>query len=160
MPAEPIRERILVAIVDRLKAISTATGSWLTPKRVSRKAEFLDAVAELPIYIVLPSDQENEKTYEEVGSGGSITATMGVEIVAMAEGSDTVVVSTFIERMAQDVEKALTTPDLQVGLDAIGVEDVRDTGRFEMLELPTDEWYRGLRSMIYRVVYNYALGAP
>mgnify|MGYP001567658647 CR=1 FL=1 len=157
--AEPIREQILAAVKARAEGITVAAGYRETVLRVTRALEYLDQQNELPILIVLPANEENEKRYDELGDG-LIDATMGVEVVLFAEGTSSVGLSTTIERLVADVEQALTTPDLRLGLTAIGVYDVQDTGRFSIEYIASADWLRGAAAVVYRIAYSYARGAP
>ena len=157
-PPTPIREQIREAAAVRLEAIQAGAGYRQTVARVWRRPVFDAELQELPALIILPADDENEKTYQEL-DGGVIDGWMGLDVIIIAAGTLEITTVTVLEELLADVEIALTAADLHLGLSADTVLDIRDTGRLAWEEGgPRNE--RGAVMATYRVWYQYTRGNP
>ena len=161
--AEPIRERVLDAIVKRLETIIAGAGPGSgyrqTLKRVSRNEEYMDQQSAFPVAFVYPIEHGTSKVYQELDDG-IIEGHMGVAIAIMAETTDATPLSTVFERLIADVEIALTT-DLHLGMDAGTVEDIRDSGEFQSLyDISENGEVRSMAVVVYHIRYAYTRGAP
>ena len=88
--AEPIEEQILEACVRRLAGLEAAVSEpWYVPRFVARIYRPLDAVNELPGYLVLRAPEESGAELQTLDYPGSaVIASMGVEVLAYGQGSD------------------------------------------------------------------------
>lgn len=166
--SEPIPEQILAAAAARVATVTRDNGYRQDLRRVSRRWEFLDAQNELPVALVLRASGSPEHVYDELAGAGTlgvgdtgelIKAALDFEVWLYAEGDDALLASTVWERLAADVEIALTL-DLHLGLSPDVVWDVRKIGNLGHEPVPTQSWYRIEGADLYRASYQYLRGAP
>ena len=162
-PPSPVLVQILHAAAERLEAIEAGDAYFSTPKAVFREFVFLDAVNDLPVFIVLPWFDEEDATARDLGmgeTGGTIDAVMSLGVLAYGEGTSSKTVSDVCLELLADAEVALTTPDFHLGLTANIVEDIQNTRRSAIPPDLYDPDRRGAMGHVYRVRYLYEQGVP
>lgn len=160
---EPIEEQILTACVARLAAIPTVLpDAWYPPRFVSRTYKPLDAVNELPGYLVMRAPEESGAELQTLDYPGSaVIAAMGVEILAYGAGSDVLPTDTVLIRLLAQAERALCAPDLFGPAAAPeNAIDLQNTRRVLDHETEVGPPYRSLMSHLYRIRYLYTRGEP
>jgi hypothetical protein len=153
---EPVAEQVLAAIAARCAMVTVANGYRQTVATVARRLRGIDQFDAFPVVLVLLGTDDAEPA--EIGDG-AITTVMQVPLVLYDE-ADAVEPATKIVRLRADLEIALTTPDLHLGLDADVVRDIRRVGSSEVEEVVVDDWHRIQAVDHYRVEFDYVLGAP
>lgn len=152
---EPIEEQILSAFVARLQGIEAVMAPWYVPRFIDRQYRLLDSVNELPGYTVLLAPEES---HGETGDlSGAVHATIGIEVLVYAAGNDAEPTDRVLIRMLAQAERALT-PVALLG-PTVNV-DVENTRRVLDHETEVGAPWRGLRSHLYRVRYQYPLSEP
>jgi hypothetical protein len=155
--AETLREQILAAAVARLKTIQTGNGYRTTLARVSELPEDLDTLNEFPVASLTEETEFDEDLYEEATFTGLVDARMHVKVTTFAKGSDAVGVRKLLNRLEADVAKALTTPDLRLGLEFVW--PLERVGRDGAVWVGQDAGWRGWGSTTWAVPYSYSEGA-
>lgn len=156
---EPLEEQLLQACTDRLANLAMVVPEpWYLPKFVSRTYRALDAVNELPGYLVLRAPEESGAELETIDDpGATVIATMGVEILAYGQGSDLEPADRVLLRLLADAERALCASGW---LGAGNWVDVQNTRRVLAHETELGAPWRSLMSHLYRVRYVYTRGEP
>jgi len=163
MRAEPIEEQILAACVARLAALETVIDQpWYRPRFVDRAYRPLDAVHELPGYLVLRAPEESGAELQTIDVPGStVIAMMGVELLAYGQGSDAEPTDRVLLRLLADAERALCAPGLfGPGPSPENQIDLQNTRRVLDHETEVGPPYRSLMSHLYRIRYLYTRGDP
>jgi hypothetical protein len=160
---EPLEEQILAACVVRLQTLDRVVAEpWYRPRFVARTYRPLDAVTELPGYLVLRAPEESGAELQTIDAPGStVIATMGVELLAYGQGSDAEPTDRVLMRLLAQAERALCAPGL-LGPGAMPAAqvDVQNTRRVLDHEVEVGAPWRSLISHLYRVQYLYTRGAP
>ena len=160
---EPIEEQILAACVARLTALPTLLPDlWYAPRFVRRQYAPLDAVNELPGYLILRAPEESGMALETIDYPGSaVIAAMGLEVLAYGQGSYVLPTDTVLLRLLAQAERALCAPDLfGVGASPENQIELQNTRRVLDHETEVGPPYRSLMSHLYRVRYFYTRGEP
>jgi hypothetical protein len=155
--AETLREQILAAALGRLRTITTGNGYRTTLTRVSELPEELDTLNEFPVACLTEELELDEDLYEEATFTGLVDARMHLKVTTFAKGSDGVSVRKLLNRLEADVAKALTTPDLRLGLAFVW--PVERVGRDSAIAVGQDGGWRGWASTTWAVPYSYTEGA-
>ena len=159
---EPREEQILAAMYDRLAHLGQVVATpWYEPRFVARVYRSLDAVNELPGYIVLRAPEESGTELQTLDYPGStMIATMGVEIMAYANGSEAEPTDRVLIRLLAQAERALCAPGLLGNGIPENQVDVQNTRRVLDHETEVGPPWRSLMSHLYRVQYLYTRGDP
>lgn len=160
---EPIEEQILAACVARLAALETVMDHpWYRPRFVDRAYRPLDAVSELPGYLILRAPEESGMELQTIDYPGSaVMAAMGVEVLAYGQGSDAEPTDRVLLRLLADAERALCAPGLfGPDVDPENQIELQNTRRVLDHETEVGPPYRSLMSHLYRVRYLYTRGEP
>jgi hypothetical protein len=162
-PAEPLEEQILAACVERLAhpTPASAAWTWYTPRFVDRLYKPLDAVNEFPGYIVLRAPEESGAELQTIDYAGStVIASMGVEVLAYANGSEAEPTDRVLIRLLAQAEMALCAAGLLGETTREEQIDVQNTRRVLDHETEIGAPWRSLMSHLYRIRYLYTRGAP
>ena len=160
---EPIEEQILAACVVRLATLATVVPKpWYAPRFVARIYRPLDAVNELPGYLVLRAPEESGMELQTLDYPGSaVIASMGVEVLAYGQGTESEPTDRVLIRLLAQAERALCAPGL------LGPTWTRrtksssqNTRRVLDHETEVGAPYRSLMSHLYRIRYLYTRGEP
>ena len=160
---EPLEEQILAACVARLLAMDQVVAQpWYRPRFVDRMYRPLDAVNELPGYLVLRAPEESGMDLQTLDYPGStVIAAMGVEVMAYGNGSDAEPTDRVLIRLLAQAERALCAPGLLGnGASAENQLDVQNTRRVLDHETEVGPPWRSLMSHLYRVRFLYTRGQP
>jgi hypothetical protein len=160
---EPLEEQILAACVGRLQTLDRVVAEpWYRPRFVARTYRPLDAVTELPGYLVLRAPEESGAELQTIDYPDSaVIATMGVEVLAYGNGSDAEPTDRVLLRLLAQAERALCAPGLLgSGPSPENLLDVQNTRRVLDHETEVGPPWRSLMSHLYRVRYFYTRGAP
>jgi hypothetical protein len=164
--AEPLEEQILTACVARLAALDQFVAQpWYRPRFVARTYKPLDAVNELPGYLIMRAPEESGAEVRTLDyPGASVLATMGIEVMAYGNGSDAEPTDRVLIRLLAQAERALCAPGL---LTASGNGEmpewqvnIQNTRRVLDHETEIGAPWRSLMSHLYRVEYYYTRGEP
>lgn len=160
LAAEPLEEQILAALATRLQGLTldTVPTPWYVPRFVSRTYQPLDAVNELPGYLVLRAPEESGAEPMTMDPGGTVLATMGVEVLAYGAGSDVDPADRVLLRLLAQAERVLVTTNL-LGVNSEPYLDVTNTRRVLDHETEVGAPWRSLMSHLYRVRFTYSRGA-
>lgn len=158
---EPVQEQILEAFVARLEALAPELDPrpWYLPRFVTRTFAPLDAVNELPGYIVLDAADESQAEKLGLDEDTTILATMGIELLAYGQGSDADPADRVILRLLADAERVLVQPNL-LGAGSEPWTEVENTRRVLSHETEIGPPWRMVKSELYRVRYVYTRGDP
>jgi hypothetical protein len=160
---EPIEEQILVACVARLTDLANVIpGCWYAPRFVTRIYRPLETVNELPGYLVVRAAEESGADLQTIDYPGSqIIASMGLEVLAYGQGSESLPTDRVLIRLLAQAERALCAPDL-FGPSAAPENsiEVQNTRRVLDHETEIGAPHRSLMSHLYRVRYFYSRGEP
>jgi len=152
-----------MACVARLTDLAAVVPDyWYTPRFVTRIYRPLDSVTELPGYLVLRAADESGADLQTIDYPGSqIIASMGLEVLAYGQGSDTLPTDRVLIRLLAQAERALCAPGL-FGPEAAPENqiEVQNTRRVLDHETEVGPPHRSLMSHLYRVRYFYSRGAP
>jgi hypothetical protein len=156
---EPIEEQILAACVARLKRLETVVMEpWYRPRFVDRMYRPLDAISELPGYLILRAPEESGAELQTIDYPGStLIATMGVEVLAYGNGSDAEPTDRVLLRLLAQAERALCAPGLFAPEHQL---DVQNTRRVLDHETEIGPPWRSLMSHLYRMRFLYTRGEP
>jgi hypothetical protein len=157
--AEALEEQILAAMTTRLEGITldTVPTPWYVPRFVKRTYQPLDAVNELPGYMVLRAPEESGAEPMTTDPSGTVLATMGVEVLAYGAGSETDPADRVLLRLLAQAERALLVEDL-LGATSDTYTDIQNTRRVLDHETEVGAPWRSLMSHLYRVRFTYSRG--
>ena len=159
--AEPIEEQILAACVARLTALPQyVTQPWYVPRFVERTYRPLDAVNELPGYLVLRAPEESGAELQTIEDpDATVIASMGIELLAYGAGSGVEPTDRVLIRLLAQAERALLAPPL-LGPDPEPWLELHNTRRVLDHEMEVGTPWRSLMSHLYRARYFYTRGEP
>jgi hypothetical protein len=160
--AEPIEEQILAAMVARMTRLERwLVTPWYVPRFVSRTYRPLDAVNELPGYLVLRAPEQSGAERQTIDDPKSaVIASMGVEVVAYGAGSEVEPADRVLIRLLAQAESVLVQPRLLEDAFDDAELDVQNTRQVLDYETEVGSPWRALMSHLYRVRYFYTRGAP
>jgi len=160
---EPIEEQILMACVARLADVANIIPEcWYAPRFVARAYRPLDAVTELPGYLVLRAPEESGADLQTIDYPDSrVIASMGLEVLAYGQGSDSLPTDRVLIRLLAQAERALCAPGL-FGPDAAPEDQIHVQNTRRVLDHETEIGppHRSLMSHLYRVRFFYSRGEP
>lgn len=107
MPAESKKERIEAAVLVLMQTISTANGDWYDYEEVSRRFRTPDQVMDYPVIFVPPGRLTGEQL---------VSTTDRVLELAIYGMHNTETTGTQINRVAQDIETALWSNGVKLGV--------------------------------------------
>jgi hypothetical protein len=151
------------ACVARLADLrSVVPECWYLPRFVDRIYRPLDAVNEMPGYLVLRAPEESGTDLQTLDYPDSaVIASMGLEVLAYGQGSDAIPTDRVLIRLLAQAERALCGPGLfGPGPTPENQIDVQNTRRVLDHETEVGPPYRSLMSHLYRVRYFYTRGEP
>jgi hypothetical protein len=159
LAAEPLEEQLLAAMVTRLESLTldTIPSPWYVPRFVRRTYQPLDAVNDLPGYLVLRAPEESGAEALTMDDTGTVMATMGVEVLAYGQGSDVDPADRVLLRLLAQAERVLVQKDL-LGPYSNTYTDIQNTRRVLDHETEVGAPWRSLMSHLYRVRFTYSRG--
>ena len=158
---EPIEEQVLAAMVARLAQLPAYVAEpWYVPRWVDRIYRPLDAVNELPGYLVLRAPEESSAELQTIDyPGADVIASMGIELLAYGAGSAAEPTDRVLIRLLAQAEQALLQPVL-LGACADPWLEIHNTRRVLDHEMEVGAPWRSLMSHLYRVRFFYTRGNP
>jgi hypothetical protein len=129
--AEPLRDRILEAVVERLSGLTGAAfGGYPSPPVVTRRWRPLEAVNEFPTVIVTPG---SGSTLREIGITGHFELRFRARVYGYVRSDDAAPASRWLLRLQEDVIDTLLAEPTLGGLsrEIQILEDETDDGQAE-----------------------------